>query len=170
MKNYLNEELTDSQKLSNLIDGIDIAMLTTRDINGRLHSRPMVTQEMDASGDLWLFTDCTSLKILEVTHEHRVNMAYVDPKLQKYISISGSAVLVADPEKMEELWKPIFFFWFPKGLDEPRLSLLRIQIDDAEYWDFSTNRGAKLASFAKSLTGRSGTKNITEHGRLSFKH
>lgn len=169
MKNQTNSELTDGQKLFKLIDGIEVAMLTTRDSSGQLHSRPMATQAMDENGDLWFFTDATSLKISEVSHEHHVNLTYADPRSHKYVSVSGHATLVADPEKMEELWKPIFLSWFPKGLEDPRLSLLRVRIDSAEYWDSPSSPMVKLMGFAKILAGK--PLNLEEnHGKLSFHH
>lgn len=171
MKNQLKTDATDVQKLAKLIHGIDIAMLTTRDLNGgQLHSRPMATQEMDESGDLWFFTDATSLKISEVSHEHHVNLTYADPRNHKFVSVSGIATLVADQDKMEELWKPIFLSWFPKGLDDPRLSLLRVRIDNAEYWDSPSSTVVKLIGFAKIIAGKPGLDLEGSHGKLTFPH
>ena len=41
------------QELRDLIDGIDVCMLTTYDGGRQLHSRPLQTQQMDAEGQLW---------------------------------------------------------------------------------------------------------------------
>lgn len=160
--------MNDIQTLAKLIDGVEIAMLTTRDLNGgQLHSRPMATQQIDENGDLWFFTDSTSLKISEVSHEHHVSLTYADPSSNKYVSVSGVAALVADQEKMKVLWKPILLSWFPKGLDDPRLTLMRVRIDSAEYWDSPSNPVVKLLSFAKIVAGKA--LDLEEsHGKLTF--
>ena len=44
--------------------------------------------------------------------------------------------------------------WFPQGLDDPQLALLRVNIERAEYWD-SPGRAAYLLGIAKAtLTGK----------------
>src|SRR5437870_811737 len=45
-----------------LIDGIEIAMFTTRRPDGQLVSRPMATQERVTGTDLWFVTDISSSK------------------------------------------------------------------------------------------------------------
>ena len=42
------------EKLRELIEDIDIAMLTTVEADGTLRSRPMGTQKAEFDGDLWL--------------------------------------------------------------------------------------------------------------------
>ncbi|NJM53722.1 MAG: pyridoxamine 5'-phosphate oxidase family protein [Blastocatellia bacterium] len=42
-------------KLKELIEDIDFAMLTTFS-NNKLRSRPMSTQQVEFDGDLWFFT------------------------------------------------------------------------------------------------------------------
>src|SRR3712207_8034677 len=42
-----------AQKLYDLIKSMKIAMMTTVDTDGTLHSRPMHSQKADEHGDLW---------------------------------------------------------------------------------------------------------------------
>jgi general stress protein 26 len=35
---------------------------------------------------------------------------------------------------IQKLWRPEMISWFPKGLNEPDLALLRIDIHHAEAW------------------------------------
>src|SRR3954464_7761859 len=39
----------------------------------------------------------------------------------EYVSLSGSARIVKDAEKLKELWSEAFRVWFPAGLDDPEL-------------------------------------------------
>src|SRR5207253_1026725 len=126
---------TDVQKLAKLIKGIKFAMLTTADTDGTLHSRPMATQETDFDGALWFFTYADSGKVHELQQDRAVNVSYADPSSNRYVSVSGTAQVVHDRAKAKELWSPAHKAWFPDGLEDPNLALLRIQVTKAEYWD-----------------------------------
>src|SRR5947209_17082118 len=101
--------------------GIKFAMLTTIDEDGTLHSRPMTTQDVDFDGELWFFTGAHAPKVWQSEEHRQVNVAFADPEKQTYISASGTAQLVRDRSKIEELWKPVYKMFFPKGLDDPEL-------------------------------------------------
>jgi general stress protein 26 len=139
------------KKLGELIRGIRVAMLTTIDEQGHLHSRPMATQDTDFDGTLWFFTRAHSPKVGEIDREHRVNVAYADAHTQHYVSVSGTARLVRDPARNKELWSPILKAWFPDGLDDPTLALLRVDVERAEYWDSPSSAVVKLVGFVKAL-------------------
>ena len=143
-----NEELT---KLSEMVKDIEFAMLTTVDEDGTLRSRPMATQQNEFDGDVWFFTYGSSHKIDEINRERQVNLSYSAPDRQRYVSLSGVAELVRDRRKMEELWNPTLKAWFPKGLDEPDIALLKVNVTKAEYWDSPSSTVAHAVGLVKSL-------------------
>ena len=143
----MSEEI---KKLGELIKDIEIAMLTTED-DGLLHSRPMATQKFEFDGDLWFFTEASSHKVDEINRARQVNVSYADPKHQRYISVSGAAELVRDQAKIKELWNPILKAWFPDGLDDPDLALLRVGVTRAEYWEAPNGKVVQLVGFVKAL-------------------
>jgi general stress protein 26 len=148
-------EKTDIETLRDLIKGIRFAMLTTIDEEGFLHSRPMATQQAEFDGDLWFFTGAASPKVGEVQRDERVNLSYADPDDNRYVSLSGAARLVRDPVKAKELWNPALKAWFPDGLDDPNLALLRVRVEKAEYWDSPSSKMVQLAGFIKAVaTGK----------------
>ena len=144
------------EKLRKLIKGIDIAMLTTVDeSDSTLRSRPMGTQKIEFDGELWFFTRASAPKVDEVEREQQVNVSYADPGHNRYVSVSGTAHLVRDRKKNEELWSPVLKAWFPKGLDDPDLALLRIDVQKAEYWDSPAGKLVEIAGFVKAIvTGK----------------
>ncbi len=125
----------ENKHLSSLIEGIKVAMLTTIGPDGSLRSRPMATLSADFDGTLWFFTNADSPKVDEVQHEQHVNVSYDDCEDHRYVSISGRAILIQERQKLEELWTPILLAWFPLGLEDPQLALLRVEADSWEYWD-----------------------------------
>lgn len=145
----------DIRKLAELIKDIRIAMLTTEDENGSLHSRPMGTQQAEFDGDLWFFTEEPSGKTGELAANRKVNVAYSDPKHQRYVSVSGRGTVVRDREKSKELWNPAYKAWFPEGLDDPKLALLKVSVESAQYWDSPGSAVVHLLGFVKAVaTGR----------------
>lgn len=127
--------MTVIEKLNDLIASIEIAMLTTVDARGQLHSRPMATQAVAGDGFLWFFAAQHSTKIDEIRNLHQVNLAYSDPAKMRYVSVSGSCELVRSRPIAEELWKDEYKRWFPGGLDDPDLILLKVTVNAAEFWD-----------------------------------
>lgn len=140
------------KKLRELIKDIRFAMLTTVEEDGTLRSRPMATQQTEFDGDLWFFTNANAPKVDEVQQEQHVNVSYANPEKQKYVSVSGKAQLVRDRQKIEELWNPLYKAWFPNGLDDPNLALLKVNVDRAEYWDSPSSAVVRLVGFVKALT------------------
>lgn len=137
-------------KIKDLTEGIDFCMLTTID-GGHLRSRPMSTQEFELDGDLWFFTSDNTHKIEEIDKDNRVNVAYSKTDNNTYVSLSGRGEVSMDRAKIEELWNPILKAWFPEGLDDPHLCLLKVTVEHAEYWDAPSSKIVQLVGFVKAL-------------------
>lgn len=138
------------QKLREMLEGIDFTMMTTVS-NGKLHSRPMSTQEMDDDGCLWFFSRDNTHKADEISSDKRVNCAYSDKDDNRYVSVFGTATVVHDRKKMEQLWNPIHKAWFPDGLEDPNICLIRVDVEEAEYWDASSSTLVQVVGFVKAL-------------------
>lgn len=136
------------ETVARLIEDIGVAMLTWPDENGTLTSRPMMPLEMDADGALWFFIR-SSPEHLDA--EGKVNLSFAQPDRASYVSVSGRAALVHDRERIERLWTALARPWFPGGKDDPVLTLLRVDVDDAEFWDASTSKMVRMARLAASV-------------------
>ena len=165
-----NGQAAAMRKLRRLVKGIRVAMMTTTTEDGTLHSRPMATSEaLDEDGALWFFTSSETEKVREINADHHVNIAYSDPENDRYVSITGMARVVRDREKMQKLWSPMLRVWFPRGLDEPDIALLRVEVERAEYWDPSAGLLSAIVSRVRSaVTGA--PKFPARHGRIDLRH
>lgn len=141
----------DIQKLGAMIKEIKFAMLTTAEPDGTLRSRPMATQATEFDGELWFFTAASAPKVEEIEQDHHVNLSYAAPDKNLYVSVSGKARMIRNRKKAEELWNPAYKAWFPKGLDDPDLALLKVSVTQAEYWDSSSSAVVHLVGFVKAL-------------------
>lgn len=133
-----------------MLEGIDFAMLVTV-AGSKFRSRPMSTQEMDENGDLWFFTSDETHKVDEIEADNRVLIAYSQPDENTYVSVFGRAEISRDRAKIEELWNPVHKAWFPEGLDDPHLCLLKVTVEEAEYWDSPNSKLVEIAGFVKAL-------------------
>jgi general stress protein 26 len=122
-------------KLGELIGDIEIAMLTTREADGRLHSRPLRTLQMDAAGALWFITSISSPKIGELDAHRRVTLSYCRPTRDTYVSVSGVTQILRDLTQARALWNSSLLPWVPEGVEDPELVLLKVTVEEAEYWD-----------------------------------
>ena len=145
-----------AKKLYDLIKDVKVAMMTTSELDGSLHSRPMWSHTIDEAGDLWFFSRATTGKITELRKDAQVNLAFSDPSSQNYVSVAGRAEVIRDQEKVKELWSEGLRTWFPKGPDDPDIALIRVHPSAGEYWDSPSATVMMLYGYAKArLTGES---------------
>ena len=149
-----DEKKNDITQLVEKIKDVRIAMMTTVGEGGALESRPMATQETGKDGILWFFTYADTPKVEEVEQDKQVNLSYAKPDANLFVSVSGTAQLVRDQKKVKELWKPILKAWFPNGEDDPRLALLKVEVDHAEYWDAPSGKMGGLFAALKGLSSK----------------
>lgn len=121
-------------KLKSLIEDVEIAILSTLD-GEEIISRPMATSEVDDEGNIWFFTNEYSGKVADVMSEPKVNVSYSHPGRHTYVTINGYASVVQDRVKMEQLFSPTIKVFFPQGLNDPKLTLLKVKPYQAEYWE-----------------------------------
>ena len=161
-----SNEQDNYKKLKELVGEVKIAMLCTS--QGRhIRSRPMVTAQFDDQGDIWFFTNEHSGKADELASDQQVCLAYSSPSKNTYISISGTGTIINDWTKMKELYNPAINAWFPKGLDDPNLALLKVNPVQAEYWDSSSSKMVTLFEMAKAIvTGEH--YNEGQHGKIEL--
>ncbi|HYH83266.1 MAG TPA: pyridoxamine 5'-phosphate oxidase family protein [Longimicrobium sp.] len=147
--------------LYKLVEGIEVAMFTTRRPDGSLVSRPMATQERDSMADFWFVTDGESDKMDELEHDAHVNLSYYRDRTREWVSVSGRARVSRDRAEVRRLYKPDWRAWFGDeggqrdgGPDDPRLTLLLVDADSVVYMVSDTPRPVVLFEVVKGmLTG-----------------
>lgn len=143
----------DIKKLAEIIKDIKFAMVTSENAQGSLQSCPLTTQDIEFDGDLWFIIGRSSELARNIQSQAQVNVSFSSPK-GNYVSISGKANMVEDSAKLAELWSEAYKIWFPLGMQDPNIALLKIDVADAEYWDSPGSAVVKMAAFAKAyITG-----------------
>jgi general stress protein 26 len=161
--------------LYDLIDGIEVCMLTTRRADGHLVTRPMQVQERTSGTDLWFVTDVETHKLDEVLTDPHVNLAFYNNRSREWVSVSGTAIVTQDRRLIEGLYKPDWKAWFPKqddvrdgGPGDPRLALILVEAHSVIYMKTNKPRPLVLFEVVKALiTG--GAPDIGEERRLGIR-
>lgn len=160
------------EQLWDLIKDIKFAMFTTKhSVNGHLHSRPMTTQNkaIDEDDRLWFFMSRNDGPVDDLATESEVNVAYADTSGDRYVSVSGRAVVVNDIAKARQLWTKMAEAWFPGGVDDPSLALVQVTISHAHYWNVKESKLTQLYVMAKAaITGKPPT-DLGESGEVRMR-
>ena len=149
------KKLNDSEaikKFKSLVEEVHVCMFTTMDEQSQLSSRPMLTTSIDDEANVWFFTNEFSEKINEVSKDNVVHLIYSHPVKNIYAEVKGSCSLVIDRKKMEELWDPKLKHWFPEGIEDPKLCLVKVSTETAHYWNHSTSKMGLLFQMIRSIT------------------
>ncbi len=144
-------ELQSLKKIQKLVGDIKVGMFATITKDLGITSRPMGTQEIDDEGNVWFFTSDESGKLVDIIEHPKVCLSYSSPEKNSFLSLRGIATAVADQEKMKELFSPLTKAWFPKGLEDPTLILIKFHIHEAEYWDGTSNKLVQAFKVGKAL-------------------
>ncbi len=153
------------EQIAKIIKDARIALLTTATEDGRLVSRPLATVEAEFDGDVWFFTYNDADKVHQIRSDNHVNVAYESGK--GFLSISGRAELVEDRAKIDEYWNTGAQAWFENGKDDPRVALLKVHAESAEYWAMTDPKPVALLKYVKAaVTG--GTPDVGENHTVAL--
>jgi general stress protein 26 len=142
-----------TEKVHDLIKKTRIAMLTSSDADGRLVSKPMATQDVEFDGDVWFIAERNSEKVRNITARPQVNVAYSDSS--SWVSLSGTASVVDDHAKLEELWNTFTDAWMEGGPENPNNILIKVDATSAEYWDSPGSKVTQVLNLVKAkVTGK----------------
>jgi general stress protein 26 len=153
------------KKIGELIKDVRICMMTTAAGDGSFDSRPMATQETEFDGTVWFLSRHESLKVKELESDSQVGLMYADPGNHNYVTAKGRATISQDKAKIHELWNPMFKAWFPGGEDDPQITVIRVDVTEAQYWEASSSKlvfGIKY--LAAAVTG--GKVDVGESGAV----
>jgi general stress protein 26 len=76
-----------------------------------------------------------------------VNISFSAPNQQRYVSILGTAQLTRDRNQLQGKWQHKLQTWFPKGINEPNLALLKVKVNKVDYWESSSSSSPQTISF-----------------------
>ena len=157
-----------ADKLYSMIGKVKIAMLTTVESGGKLHSRPMRNKEADENGDLWFFLDKSSAAAQSIRANPRLSLGFSDPANDNYAVIDGSGEIIHDKAKIDEKWTDDLKAWFPDGKDDPSIALLKVRPETGEFWDTASSTLAHVVGYVKATFGAGDGSDAVDNRKVAL--
>ena len=85
------------------------------------------------AGLLWIFTAKDHDLTRAMGQSDRAIAAYSAKGHELFASLRGTLQIVNDAATIDRLWSPIIAEWY-EGKDDPKLALVRFQVEDAKVW------------------------------------
>jgi general stress protein 26 len=154
-------------KIRELLKQFPIAFMVTAQDN-TIVARPIgvVGDHAAFDGSLWFITDRRSRKVQAIQGGATTALLFQNDREGAYLHLTGRAVVVEDAERLKKLYTPVQRTWFPDGLDDPHMTLLRFDASTGNYWDGHASMLRLAFAFAKSVIsgtpGASGNAGIAE--------
>ena len=100
------------------------------------HMQPMTAYVEREANELWFFTyrDTDLVRDVNASGGHYAMFCVISKDREVYACLGGELEEHFDRERMERYWNPVVAAWYPEGKDDPRLTLLRMRLDDAQMW------------------------------------
>lgn len=104
------------------------------------HFQPMAAFcDEEEGGGVWFYARKDSDLVRDVG-EGRAAMFNLMTRSHDFIaSVSGVLRSYHDPDRIDRFWNPVVAAWFPEGKDDPNLTLLRFEPEEAQVWLSHTN-------------------------------
>ena len=169
----MSDTAADIDRIWRLIDEIPVAMVVTHEGQGRhMRARPMAARPARDEGVIYFLTDVDAPKAEEIRRNESICLALADNKNQKYVSITGHAELIDDRNRVREVWS-IYDKAFWPDKDDPRIRVLRVTPESAEFWEgagtvvTAVKLVAAMASGERMNVGANEKVGFPQGGRLA---
>lgn len=140
-----------ARKIKELADEAKSCFLCTNIRSGQpFTTRPMAVQEIDEEGNIWFLSAEDSLKNKELGVDPFVQLLFQGSTHSDFLSVHGRAAITKDKDKIKQLWTPLAKTWFTEGINDPRITVIKVEPDGGHYWDTKHNM---LVAFAKQIAG-----------------
>lgn len=146
--NYPKEAI---EKIKEVVDDVNIAMLCTNLNQIPIATCPMGTMEVEDNGLIWFFSSKNSDHNRDVKNDERVQLIYAHPGNASFLSLYGTAEILYDRQKIDQLWNSAAKVWFQEGKDDPNLTLLCFRPEEGYYWDTKHNKMTSFLKMAASI-------------------
>jgi general stress protein 26 len=146
------DQILERNRIRQLLQRCDVAMLVTTDNRGVHSGRPMLPLWLRNDPHIYFLTHRDSRKVMQIAERPQVLLTILSA--DRYFVVLGSAYASRDPELIRRLWQPSYREWFPAGKDDRAATALRVVIDSVNYWEPPRSRVLRLFQAIKAVVGR----------------
>jgi len=98
------------------------------------HMQPMTAFAEPYERTIWFYTYRDTDLVRDVGAGHAAMFCLVSKDREIYACFGGELSEAHDPERMDRYWGPVVAAWYPEGRKDPRLTMLRLDLHDAQVW------------------------------------
>jgi general stress protein 26 len=100
-----------------------------------VHCRPMTALVEDEHGPIWFFTSNETEIPRALGYEAgRAVATFASKGHDLFATLHGNLQVSNDRAMIDRLWNPYVEAWFEGGKDDPKVTLLRFDAENAEIW------------------------------------
>jgi general stress protein 26 len=152
-ENLLGKEAI--EKIKVLAKKAGSCFFCTKINNGSFETRPMSSEKIDDEGNFWFLSSADSNKNKEIAESPSVQLVMQGSAHSDFLSINGKAEISKDKNKINELWDGIMKTWFTEGINDPRITVIKVTPENGYYWDTKHGQAVALAKMvAGAITGK----------------
>lgn len=162
----MSDSAADIDRVWTLVEDIPIAMVVTHEgERGDLRSRPMAARPSREEGAIYFLTDVDSPKADEIRRDDMICLAFADHRTKKYLSITGRAEIIDDQQRIKQIWSIYDKAFWPDASD-PRIRILRVTPESAEFWEGAGAIVTAVKLVAASVSGE--RMNLGKNEKVGF--
>ncbi len=122
-------------------------------------TRPMAIQKVDDNGTIWFLSAADSHKNAEIQTDPFVQLLFQGSSYSDFLNLYGTASINQDKAIIKELWNQMLKTWFTEGVDDPRISVIKVVPEEAYYWD---TKHPQVIGLIKRLVGAAVGKTLDD--------
>lgn len=148
------------EKMREIIDKAKTCFFCTSSASGTpMAVRPMSVQQLDEEGNLWFLSANDSHTNSEIATDNTVQLLFQASAHSGFLTIDGKATISTDKQKIKELWESVIKTWFTGGVDDPRITVIKVVPQTGYYWD---NKHGNMVAGIKMLIGAATGKTLDD--------
>jgi general stress protein 26 len=156
------------KELKDIVKSAETCFFVTTTYSGASSgARPMSVREVDDQGSLWFLMASDSHTVAEIAIDPAVTLFVQGSAHSEFLHLRGHATVSKDKARIHELWNPVYKTWFTEGEDDLRITVVKVVLADAYYWD---NKHGDAVAGIKMMIGAAIGKTLDDsiEGKLSI--
>jgi general stress protein 26 len=154
-----------AQKIREIAKAARICLFGTSPGNHPLDVVPMAVQDVDDAGNLYFLSGRSSEKNRHIAEDARVQLLFANVGDSDYLSLHGLATITDSRAEREKYWTPIAKTWFHGGVDDPEVTVIKVEPAQGYYWDTAHGKAVAMVKTAfGALSGK--TTDDSVEGKL----
>jgi general stress protein 26 len=154
------------EKIKEMAEDIKMCMFCTELSVRPVPTRPMSVLEVDDQGNLWFLSSKNSNKNFEIKHDDEVQLIFAKNADAHFLSVFGKAVIYTDRSHVADIWVPVANTWFEEGKNDPNATVIKVEPQDAYYWDTKSGKMISMLKWALGAVIGSSVDDNSLEGRL----